>query len=55
MRLMSAPANLLDAHTAGDEHDALYLIYVQAWWWEDKAATHAHLDLFSLYILFRLP
>jgi hypothetical protein len=55
MRLTPALANLLDAHAAGDEHDALYLIYVQGRRREDKAATYAHLDLLPLYILFRLP
>jgi hypothetical protein len=55
MRFLQTTANLLYAHTSGYEHDAFYLIEIQARRWKDEASTHTHLYLLSLYLLFWLP
>lgn len=47
--------DVLDAYSAGDEDGALDRLDVNAGWWPDEAAAHAHFDLLPLYVLYRLP
>jgi hypothetical protein len=55
MRSLPTIANLLYAHASSYEHDALYLIDIQARRWKDEASAYAHLYLLSFYLLFWLP